>query len=190
MYTSIVHNFIFGDVELCFLYKCSFVIYVFLKKTLLKYSWCTILWQFQVYYIVLWHLHQLWNNLHESLVTICPHKVLTRWLIIFLMLHISSQWLIFYLCIYEFCFALLCLLTCIKIISLSLIFALLITVCLGMVLLELILFRTLCFLDLDIWISRIGKFWVIMSSKSSLSVSLSSPPGTPVMWMLVYLMLF
>ena len=74
--------------------------------------------------------------------------------------------------------------------SLSLIFALLITVCLGMVLLELILFRTLCFLDLDIWISRIGKFWVIMFSKSSLSVSLSSPPGTPVMWMLVYLMLF
>ena len=126
MYTSIVHNFIFGDVELCFLHKCSFVIYVFLKKTLLKYSWCTILWQFQVYYIVLWHLHQLRNNLHESLVTICPHKVLTRWLIIFLMLHISSQWLIFYLCIYEFCFALLCLLTCIKIISLSLIFALLI----------------------------------------------------------------
>ena len=65
--------------------------------------------------------------------------------------------------------------------SLSLIFALLITVYLGMVLLELILFRTLCFLDLDIWISRIGKFRVIMSSKSSLSVSLSSPPGTPVM---------
>ena len=60
--------------------------------------------------------------------------------------------------------------------SLSLIFALLIIVCLGMVLLELIMFGTLYFLDLDIWISRIGKFWVIMSSnKFSVRFSLFSP---------------
>lgn len=58
-------------------------------------------------------------------------------------------------------------------------FALLITVYLSMVLLELILFRTLCFLDLDI--QDRGKFLSYYVFKSSLSISLSSPPGTPVM---------
>ena len=50
---------------------------------------------------------------------------------------------------------------------------------------------SLCFLDLDIYfLSRLGKFSGVMSSDMfSDPFFLSSPSGTPLMWMLIYLML-
>ena len=72
--------------------KLTFV--QFLK---LKYSWCTILREFQVYYIVTWHLHALWNDDHnKSSNHLSLYKVITILLTVFLMLYITSLWLIYF----------------------------------------------------------------------------------------------
>ena len=45
---------------------------------LLKYSWCTILYYFQVYNIVVQHLNTLWNDHHnKSSSHLSPYKVIT-----------------------------------------------------------------------------------------------------------------
>ena len=49
-------------------------------------------------YIVVWHLHPLWNDHHgKSTNQWSPHKVIAILLIIFCMLHITSLWLIYYI---------------------------------------------------------------------------------------------
>ena len=76
--------------------------------------------------------------------------------------------------------------------SLNLIFVSLISLCLAIFLQGFILYEILC--GSSPWVSIsfpvFGKFLVVISlSISSGSFCLSSPSGTPVMWMLVYLML-
>lgn len=39
---------------------------MFIYCFFLKYSWCTMLCEFQVYYIVVWNLHTLWNSHHNK----------------------------------------------------------------------------------------------------------------------------
>ena len=74
-----------------------------------------------------------------------------------------------------------------NIFSLSLIFAALTTICLGVVLHGLTLFETLCFLCLYVcFLSQLRKVFSYESSNMfSVSFALSSPFGTPVMKMLV-----
>ena len=78
-----------------------------------------------------------------------------------------------------------------KVLSLSLIFVILITICLGVFLLGFILPGTLCvsWTWLTISFSMLEKFSAIISS-SIFSDSFSSPSETPIMWTLVCLMLF
>ena len=76
--------------------------------------------------------------------------------------------------------------------SLSLIFATLITMCLGVFLVGFILYGTLC--TSWTWVAfsfpTLGKFSTIISSNIfSGPFSLSSPSGTPIMRMLLHLML-
>ena len=76
--------------------------------------------------------------------------------------------------------------------SLSLIFANLITLCLGMFLLGFILYGTLCSSWTWVAISfpMLGKFSSIISSDIFYGpFSLSSPSGTPIMQMMLHLML-
>ena len=74
--------------------------------------------------------------------------------------------------------------------SLSLIFAVLITVCLGMFLFGLILYGTLCFLDLnDCFLSQIREVFSYCLFKCVLCPFLSSPSGTTIISVLVCLML-
>ena len=64
----------------------------------LKYSWRTILYQFQAYYTVIWHLHTLWNDHHDnSSKHLSPYKVIIMLLTIFHMLYITSPWLIYFI---------------------------------------------------------------------------------------------
>ena len=75
---------------------------------------------------------------------------------------------------------------------LSLIFVSLITICLGVFFLRFILPGTLCFLNLvDYFLSHVREVFSYYLLKYFLRsfFSLSSPSGTPIMWMLVYLML-
>ena len=77
--------------------------------------------------------------------------------------------------------------------SLSLIFTLLTTVCLGVFFFGLTTFGTVCasWTWVSISFPRLGKFSTLRSSSIfSASFSLSPPSGTPIMWMLVCLMLF
>ena len=74
--------------------------------------------------------------------------------------------------------------------SLSLIFAVLITVCLGMFLFGLILYGTLCFLDSnDCFLSQIREVFSYCLFKCVLCPFLSSPSGTTIVSVLVCLML-
>ena len=51
-----------------------------------------------MYYIVIWHLHTLWNDHHDNKSSnhLVPYKVITVLLTIFLMLYMTSPWLIYY----------------------------------------------------------------------------------------------
>lgn len=49
---------------------------LFLKK--LKYSCCTILLAFQVYYVMIWHFHTLWSVHHDKSSTVCPRVKLLQ----------------------------------------------------------------------------------------------------------------
>ena len=74
-----------------------------------------------------------------------------------------------------------------KILPLSLTFAILITICLGVDLFGFIMFGTLCFLDLGI-LPTLGKFLAIISSNKSFATSsLSSLSGISIMHMLTFL---
>lgn len=65
---------------------------LFLKK--FKYSCCTILLVFQVYFIMIWHLHTLWSVHHDkSSSHLSPCKVITVILTTLLMLYIISVYL-------------------------------------------------------------------------------------------------
>ena len=59
---------------------------------LLQPGWCAILCPFQV----IWHLHTLWNDHNKSGNHLSPYKVITILLTIFLMLYITSLWLIYW----------------------------------------------------------------------------------------------
>ena len=53
--------------------------------------WHTILYYFQVFYVVIWHLHTLWNDHHsKSSNHLSSYKVITMLLNVFLMLCIVS----------------------------------------------------------------------------------------------------
>lgn len=61
--------------------------------------------------------------------------------------------------------------------------------CVAMVFFRLILFETLCFLDLDVYLLlRLRKFSTIMFSNMFFSLFSLFPYGTPVMWNLLHLM--
>ena len=77
-----------------------------------------------------------------------------------------------------------------NILSLSLAFVVLITMCLGVFLLGFILLRTLCFLHLvDYFLSHVRKVFTYFFKYFLVSL-LSSPAGTCIMVILVSLMLF
>ena len=83
-------------------------------------------------------------------------------------------------------------LTVFKILSLSLVFAILIIMCLGVDLFGFILFGTLCASStwMSVSFSRLGKFSAIISSdKFSAPFSVSSLSGPPMMQMVVHSML-
>ena len=66
--------------------------------SLLKCSWRSTLCQFQVYYMVIWHLHTLWNDHHnKSSKHLSPYEVITLVLTAFLMLYITSPWLTYFI---------------------------------------------------------------------------------------------
>ena len=61
----------------------------------LKYSWHIILCLFQVYYIVIWHLHTLWNDHHDkSNYHLSPYEVIY---IIIDHIPYTSLWVIYFL---------------------------------------------------------------------------------------------
>ena len=65
-----------------------------LSSKKLKYSCCTILLVFQVYYIMIWYLHTLWSVHHDkSSSHLSPCKVITVILTTFLMLCIITVYL-------------------------------------------------------------------------------------------------
>ena len=75
-----------------------------------------------------------------------------------------------------------------NILFLSLIFTKLIAEHLGVVLFELILFGTLCFLDPDVcFLYQIREMFIYYFFKYIPSPLTSLFPGTPIMWMLVYM---
>ena len=74
--------------------------------------------------------------------------------------------------------------------SLSLFFVNLITMCLGVFLLRLTLLRSMCFLSfVDYFLSYVREVFSYQFFKYFLRSFLSSPSGTPTLWMLVNLML-
>nr|KAF6369179.1 hypothetical protein mMyoMyo1_010567 [Myotis myotis] len=77
-----------------------------------------------------------------------------------------------------------------KILSFLLSFGILIMMCVGVGLIGFILFRTLCFLDLGVYFChRLGKFLVTVSSnRFSISCSLFSLSGIPVIQMLCWML--
>ena len=80
-------------ISFCALPKCFFFC--------LKYSWLPVLFWLQVCYLIIWHLHTLWNDHHhgKSHNHLSPYKVIMIKLLLttFLMLYITSGWLIYYI---------------------------------------------------------------------------------------------
>lgn len=87
-------------ISFCALPKCFFFC--------LKYSWLPVLFWLQMCYLIIWHLHTLWNDHHhgKSHNHLSPYNViiikllLTTFLMLlttFLMLYITSGWLIYYI---------------------------------------------------------------------------------------------